>query len=213
MLVAYRIIYFLLFIVAQILKPFLSSDLKAWIILKERHDNKNCTSENKRILFHAASGEIEYVKSVIREIKNGNPDIEIIVSYTSPSAEKLFLNIKDYVTEFIPLPWDTPTKIQNFLNAMNPDVIVFSRTDFWPEFIYQAHKKNIPMIAVSLFCRFSFFQNIWLKFNLSKMKVLTTVSKKTTDTLKTFLNLLPKIISPCRRQKSHHRSPPLIAKS
>ena len=186
MLTVYRIAYFLLKYLICILKPFLSNDLKKWIDLRNKKINTTL-SNHKKIMFHAASGEIEYIKSVIREFKNRHPDVEIILTYSSPSAEKLFTNLQSEVTAFIPLPWDTPTRIQNLLMQLKPELIVFSRTDFWPELIYQAHKKNIPLIGVSMYPRFGFFQNIWLKFILKKFSLLTAVSEATCKQLESLL--------------------------
>ncbi len=187
MLTVYRIVYFILKYLICILKPFLSNDLKKWIELRNKKI-KTTRSNHKKIMFHAASGEIEYIKSVIREFKKQHPDVEIIVTYSSPSAEKLFTNLQTEVTAFVPLSWDTPTRIQNLLTELQPELIVFSRTDFWPELIYHAYKKNIPLIGVSMYPRFGFFQNVWLKFILKKFSMLTVVSESACQQL---CSLLP----------------------
>jgi 3-deoxy-D-manno-octulosonic-acid transferase len=188
MLTIYRTIYFLLSNFIQLIAPVLPEHLVKWIKLKDQNDPILETSAfSKRILFHAASGEIEYVKSIIRQLKLKSPDTLIFVSYSSPSAEKLFLNIKDSVTQFIPLPWDTPHQTKLFLNKLNPELIVFSRTDFWPEFISQAQQKNIPLIAVSVYTQFGFLQNLWLKFVLSKFKYISAVSETVSDQLRELL--------------------------
>jgi 3-deoxy-D-manno-octulosonic-acid transferase len=176
MLIVYRFFYFLISKNLVSVKPRLSNKFQQWISLRQAQINLP-PSDRQRILFHAASGEIEYVKSTIREIKSQRPDLEIFVSYSSPSAEKLFLNIKDLVTHFVSLPWDRPSDIQLFIDQIKPSIVIFSRTDFWPELIHHLHAKKIPMIAVSLFPNFGFFQKKWLKFNLSKMNLITVVSE------------------------------------
>ena len=193
MLIIYRILYFLfsnLLLVVQFILPF---NFKLWIKLR-RQKTTVYPSTAPRILFHAASGEIEYVKSIIRNIKQQKPHIEIYVSYTSPSAEKLFQNISSEVTAFLPLPWDLPTPVKSFLNQVHPNVIIISRTDFWPELINQAHLLKIPMIAVSLFPTRGYFQNIWLKFVLSKMSLITVVTKELSEQLGTLLQQKIKVI-------------------
>lgn len=188
MIVIYRFFYFLISSIAIVIKPFCSDNLKKWINLRQNNSLLSRKANSQRILFHAASGEIEYVKSVIRQIKKTDPELEIFVSYSSPSAENLFLNIKEHVTQFIPLPWDKPTLITDFLTRLNPDIIVFSRTDFWPELIAQAHQKKIPMLAVSLFPSMSWLQNIWLKFILSKMSFISVVQKDLAEKIKQLLD-------------------------
>lgn len=187
-----------------VLKPLLPQNLQQWVNLRQKKILL-ARSQQKRILFHAASGEIEYVKSIIREFKILKPEFEIIVSYSSPSAEKLFFNIQDFVAEFVPLPWDKPKNVADFLIRINPALIVFSRTDFWPELIHQASKKTIPMIAVSLSPRFSFYQNIWLKFNLSKMSALTAVNSSASQKLTQFVNTQVTTLADTRFDQVMHR--------
>jgi 3-deoxy-D-manno-octulosonic-acid transferase len=187
MLIIYRIIYFLISHLLLLLHSILPLHLKKWVDLRRQKFNL-ASNEKQRILFHAASGEIEYVKSVIRNLKIKNPQIEIYVSYTSPSAEKLFANIRSDVVAFLPLPWDSPVLIKKFLGQLRPDVIVISRTDFWPEFIHQAGRLKIPLTAVSLFPTLGYFQNIWLKFNLSKMSLITAVNENLCEQLNQILD-------------------------
>ncbi len=192
MLAFYRLTYFVLSNLLRLFSSLLPVNLQKWIKLKDQNDQTTeALLPGKRILFHAASGEIEYVKSIIRELRTKDPQLNIFVSYSSPSAEKLFLNIKDSVTQFFALPWDSPLKTKLFLENVNPDLIVFSRTDFWPELIHQAHLKNIPIIAVSVYTQFGFLQNIWLKFVLSKFKYVSAVSESVTLQLN---QLLPKSV-------------------
>jgi 3-deoxy-D-manno-octulosonic-acid transferase len=193
MLIIYRFIYFFISWLLRLFFLIWPNSLQKWILLRNKKINIKPTSE-RRILIHAASGEIEYVKSVIRLIKVTDPKLEIYVSYSSPSAEKLFFNITDQVTQFIPLPWDQPKVISTFLKQLKPSVIVFSRTDFWPELICQAKLLNIPLVAVSLYPRFGLIQNIWLRFVLSKMSVITVVNPISETKLKTVVNSKVQII-------------------
>ncbi len=170
-----------------ITRHLLPEKLQKWVNLRNQPISIPATN-SQRILFHAASGEIEYVKSIIRNIKQQRLQIEIYVSYTSPSAEKLFENISNDVTAFIALPWDTRKLMTTFIKKINPDIIVISRTDFWPEFINQAVSQKIPLIAVSVFPTMGFFQNIWLKFTLSKMMLVTAVTEQLCEKIDTLLN-------------------------
>lgn len=185
MIYFYRFFYFILSYCVDACRVFFSTSLQNWILLRNTSTLKIQSRDAKpelRLLFHASSGEIEYVKSLIREIKTQKPLTQIFVSYSSPSAEKLFSNIQPYVEAFLPLPWDRPKSIQNFLHILQPQAIIFSRTDFWPELITQASKKNIPLIGVSLSIAhdaISFWQKIWLKFVLNNFIFLTAVNEKT----------------------------------
>lgn len=203
MIYLYRFFYNVLRFFAQALKPLFSQSLQNWLNLRQTDPqqvlsnamtaDRNSTKKIKdtRLLFHASSGEIEYIKSLIREIKSQRPEIKLFVSYSSPSAEKLFSNIQDSVEAFMPLPWDRPCEITSFLDLLKPHALIFSRTDFWPELITQAKKKNIPLIGVSLFTAnhpLGLLQKIWLRFVLKDFEFLTAVTEKTTQSFK---NLFP----------------------
>ncbi len=150
MIYIYRFFYLLLKAFVIVLKPFLGIKMQAWIALRSRN-LKALQPLKDSYWFHAASGEIEYVKSLIIHIKKTNPQAQIVVTYSSPSAEKLFNNIKPFVDEFFPLPWDEPRAIKNLIRLINPRLIIFSRTDFWPEFLQQAGDAKIPICIVSFF--------------------------------------------------------------
>lgn len=100
---------------------------------------------SRPIWIHAASGEIEYAKSVIRELKRQFPQTLILVTYFSPSAKKLIQKFEG-IDLAIPLPWDSRTRVKQFLKFYHPKALLIARTDVWPEFAYQCQKNGIPAI-------------------------------------------------------------------
>lgn len=116
------------------------------------------------ILIHCASGEFEYAKPVIREIKKKNPNQSVVVTYFSPSYEAQIKNTKE-VDFSCPLPWDLPHIQREFLTKLKPRQILISRTDLWPEFLYQAKYQNIPiaMFSATLAPNSPKIQNLFLK--------------------------------------------------
>lgn len=177
MILIYRLAYSLLKFLVLALQPFLSSNLKRWVQLR------GLAFENKAgltsvIWFHASSGEIEYCKSVIREIKKKNPQQKIVVSYSSGSAEKLFGNIQDHVDLFFPLPWDRPLKLLRIIDSLKPISLVFSRTDLWPELIHQAHIKKIPLAVISFNPNLKGLSGFVLSKLLRKFSYISCVDEK-----------------------------------
>lgn len=148
MIFAYRLIYYTFHILLRLLRPILPVKTQELIELRNQKILK-IKNFNQTYWFHASSGEIEYCKSVIRLLKQKKPNAEIVVTYSSPSAERLFQNIKNDVDQFLPLPWDRPQKTQELIDYIQPQVLVFSRTDLWPELIHQAHKKSIKIGVLS----------------------------------------------------------------
>jgi 3-deoxy-D-manno-octulosonic-acid transferase len=103
---------------------------------------------NQPIWIHASSGEFEYAKPIIRELKNKAPNQQILVTYFSPSYAD---RIKSFpgVDFSMPLPLDLPGPILLFLKKMNPKMLLVSRTDLWPELLYQTKRLKIPSLLFS----------------------------------------------------------------
>lgn len=179
MIYLYRLLYFVLKYLLLLLKPFLSDSFKKWLDLRSRKKTFSSQLSNS-IWFHASSGEIEYCKSVIRLLKEKKPNVSIVVTYSSPSAEKLFHNITEYVTEFIALPWDSPSDINKLIDHISPQMLIFSRTDFWPELITQVSKRKINMSVISYLPNISVW-NVWL---IKKLKFISCLDSETADKLK-----------------------------
>lgn len=175
MIFIYRVIYFFLKTIMQILKPLFSTKTKQWMDLRSNEDYSLFEPKGS-IWFHASSGEIEYCKSVIIELRKASPGTPIILSYSSPSAEKLLFNIKTQVDLVFPLPWDSPTAMENAIEHLKPQMVVFSRTDFWPEFIHQLQSHKVKMAAISMFPQLHFFSRLSYRWLIKKFSLLTTVS-------------------------------------
>jgi 3-deoxy-D-manno-octulosonic-acid transferase len=103
------------------------------------------------VWIHAASGEFEYAKSLIRELKHLAPHCPIVVTYFSPTYAR---NVKNFpgVDFALPLPLDLPGPVSTFFRRINPRALLMARTDLWPELLTQARQKGIPT------CVFSFTQ-------------------------------------------------------
>ena len=112
---------------------------------------------SKCIWFHAASGEFEYAKPIIREIKRQNQKTFILVTYFSPSYEK-FIQAFPGVNAALPLPWDFPVPIQSLIKSFKPQCLLIARTDLWPEMLEQCRKRKIPSYLFSATCAPSFLK-------------------------------------------------------
>lgn len=174
MIFIYRILYAITKTIIQILRPFLNPKMQDLIKLRNQALEQTKTfAKNNTYWFHASSGEIEYCKSVIRLLKEKMPDASVVVTYSSPSAEKLFYNITEYVDQFIPLPWDQPKAINTLINYIKPKTIIFAKTDLWPELVEQAKKQNIKTGVISFNDRHNFFTD----FTLKKLDFISTIEK------------------------------------
>lgn len=92
---------------------------------------KNPFSHQRRIWFHAASGEVEYIKPLLKIWKENYPDDLLFLSYFSTSALDLLPRISE-IDGWAPLPVDLPKPCKNFITALQPHALIIARTDLWP---------------------------------------------------------------------------------
>lgn len=103
----------------------------------------------KRLMIHAASmGEFEQVKFFIEIIRKNEPEMEIIVSFFSPSG---YINLKDrlYYDYKVYLPLDFSGRIKRFVNHLEPDAVIVVRYDLWYNFIRTLYKNGIPIHLIN----------------------------------------------------------------
>ncbi len=187
MIYFYRAIYFIFRVITQILNLFMSKKNQSWITLRSNLDYQEFDRKGS-IWFHASSGEIEYCKSVITEIRRKNPQTPIILSYSSPSAEKLLFNIKNQLDLIFPLPWDSPETMSRAIQHLMPSQVIFSRTDFWPEFIYQLKKNKVKTCAISMYPNITLISRLLYLWLIQDFDLLTTVSQRKSEELSEVLH-------------------------
>jgi 3-deoxy-D-manno-octulosonic-acid transferase len=102
----------------------------------------------KPIWFHCASGEFEYAKPVIRELKKRDPTLPIMVTYFSPTMAHSIRSFKG-VDFACPAPWDTSLDMNRFLEHHKPRALLIARTDAWPMMVHETKLRNIPSLLFS----------------------------------------------------------------
>lgn len=100
----------------------------------------------KTVWFHFTSvGEFEQAKPLIETIY---ADTRIVLTFFSPSVAP---NARSYpyADAAVYLPLDTPRNAERLLRFIEPTLIVFSKFDIWPNLVWKAAKRNIPIIVVA----------------------------------------------------------------
>ncbi|AZZ36505.1 hypothetical protein CIK05_06785 [Bdellovibrio sp. qaytius] len=189
-MIFYNLLYNFLRFLVVVLSPILDKKTNAWIELRHNGEifKTSVSPNSKKLWIHASSGEIEYAKSFIREFKKSQPEAQIFVSYSSLSAPLLFKNIAGDVTQFFPLNWDITSDNDKLLDFIKPDLLIFSRTDYWPNLITQAHRKNIKLATIAANPTRSILSSFWLKFCCSGFKYMSCVEE---NQVKYLQKLLP----------------------
>ncbi len=137
---------------------------------------------SRPLWIHAASGEIEYAKPLIRALKAKWPQRMILVTYYSTSAKKLILDTPG-IDALVPLPWDQRRIVHRFLDHFRPEIFLLARSDVWPEFVHQCRQRKIPVILFSATLatqssRLGFFASPLTRFGLDQLDLIDCVSEE-----------------------------------
>ncbi len=110
-------------------------------------------TDKTRVWFHVASlGEFEQARPVLEALKQQQPDIEIVLTFFSPSgyeAQKKY-PLAAYVAY---LPIDTATNAAKLIAFIQPKMVFFTKYDFWYHYFNETHKQGIPLYVISAIFR------------------------------------------------------------
>ena len=106
------------------------------------------TNNSKLILFHAASiGELKSILPIIKELEKKNENLEfLITTLTTSSANLAKIELKKFKNakhRFLPL--DVNFIMKKFLSLWKPDAIFLVDSEIWPNLIFLANQKKIPL--------------------------------------------------------------------
>ncbi|MFK8137051.1 MAG: 3-deoxy-D-manno-octulosonic acid transferase [Bdellovibrionales bacterium] len=125
-------------------KLYTGLKLRRWLIGYPYRNPQNF----EYIWFHCSSGEFEYAKPVIREIKKQQPEQKILVTYFSPSVKESAERFPG-VDLVVPSPIDSVFSVKAFLDCYKPKLMLVARTDIWLESLIQCKLRKIPSILFS----------------------------------------------------------------
>lgn len=105
------------------------------------------------IWFHTASlGEFEQGLPVIEQTRKDFPDHKIVLTFFSPSGYEVRKNtsVADVVCY---LPLDTRANVRRFLNLVHPELAVFVKYEFWPNYLNALRERGINTLLISAIFR------------------------------------------------------------
>jgi 3-deoxy-D-manno-octulosonic-acid transferase len=138
---------------ASILLPIIAlfnKKIKLFIDGRKQTFSKIASLKNQEVIwFHAASlGEFEQARPIIEEVKKAFPSYKIMVTFFSPSGYEIRKNyeLADVVCY---LPLDTKLNAKYFIERLQIKYAIFVKYEFWPNFLYELKKNQIPTLLVS----------------------------------------------------------------
>jgi 3-deoxy-D-manno-octulosonic-acid transferase len=104
--------------------------------------------QGKRIWFHVASlGEFEQARAVIEGLRRKRPDIDIVLTFFSPSG---YEQRKKYPhARVCYLPADVPGNAARWIDGIAPDMAVFVKYDLWPGYVRALVERHIPALLIA----------------------------------------------------------------
>ncbi len=126
------------------MKLFVNGRKRSFQILEQKIE-----SSKRHIWMHVASlGEYEQGLPIMEAFKKKHPEYKIVLTFFSPSGYEIRKNntVAD-ITLYLPL--DTQTNVKRFLDLINPEMVFFIKYEFWPNYLNELKKRNIPTYLIS----------------------------------------------------------------
>ena len=117
-------------------------------------DIQNRLDKNKRyIWFHFASlGEFEQGRPVLEKIKEQFPQKHVVITFFSPSGYEVRKNYPLADGVFY-LPLDTANNAKKFVSIVNPELVVFTKYEYWYHYFNTLKSLGIPLFMISAIFR------------------------------------------------------------
>ena len=113
--------------------------------------SKDSPTKNKPLIWvHAVSvGEVNASMPLLRRLIAEYPNIEILVTTTTPTGSKLLLERLGGTVKHQYLPVDLPLCIKHFLDHWQPKALILLETEIWPNLINLCKQKGIKTALVN----------------------------------------------------------------
>jgi len=131
---------------------FFNGKAKKWVVgrkgILEKIESE-VDSSKKHTWFHFASlGEFEQGRSVLEQYNKEYPDKLIVITFFSPSGYEVRKNYSVAEHVFY-LPADSASNAKKFIDLINPEIVLFTKYDYWYFYFKELKKRNIPLYMVS----------------------------------------------------------------
>lgn len=106
--------------------------------------------EQNWIWFHCASlGEYEDCCEVFHKVVAGLPHHKTLMTFSSPSGYEAMKQAHTF-NYLMYLPVDKKTNCCNFLDVLQPQLVLFGRSELWLNYLNEIHFRRIPLFLIGL---------------------------------------------------------------
>lgn len=161
------------------------------------HDVKKLTA-SRRLWFHSSSmGEFEQAKPIIAALRKQYDDLDIIVSFFSPSGYEHSKNYK-LATLITYIPFDNISSARRFLDLIQPTAAIMVRYDVWPNHVWELHRRNVPTFIANATLRKNSKRHLIVVRNFHRhlyetLTAILTVSRQDAEAFQRFHLTHPEI--------------------
>ena len=98
-------------------------------------------------LHGASAGELAGAIPIVDVLRTRRPELQLLVTYSSPSAESVLPELAPDHAGFPPL--ETRAACREAIEAARPDALVFAKLDAWPALTGAAEEAGVPLGMVN----------------------------------------------------------------
>lgn len=113
----------------------------------DRIDPGKLPMKARPVWVHALSvGEVLSAIPLVKALKNRHPEKPLIFSASTATGFEAALRALNHGADaLVHFPYDLLFSVQRAFNTIQPDCIVLVETDIWPNFLWEARRRNIPV--------------------------------------------------------------------
>jgi len=183
------------------------------LFLRLEESERRLVSGRPRVWFHSSSlGEFEQAKPIISALRRRRPDLQIIVSFFSPSGYEHSQSYKS--AELITyIPFDSSWNARRFVRIIHPAAAVIVRYDVWPNHVWALQSAGVPVFIANATLRRSTaralpFLRQFHRMLYDRINYILTVSESDKEAFESFGLLRPvlKVIGDTRYDQVWTRS-------
>ncbi len=110
----------------------------------------NDAKDQPRIWIHAVSvGEVTAAAPIVTALREAIPDACLVVSTSTETGQAMARNIITDASAVIYYPLDFPCVVKKVVERVNPDIVVLTETELWPNFIGACRRRGTKVVMVN----------------------------------------------------------------
>jgi 3-deoxy-D-manno-octulosonic-acid transferase len=94
-------------------------------------------------------GEVELARRLVAELEEQAPEVPLFLTATTATGLGLARRSLGEKMPVFPCPIDLPGPVARVLDAAQPQLLVLVETELWPEMLYQAGHRRVPVAVVN----------------------------------------------------------------